>query len=277
MHQFVIPLVRDDTTIHDLFCRGSSSFRVMRVAQPLATGLFLFISPRWHQSTSFSIVCTEPELSEFEQFRKGLEARRDLMDPSELRALEQRETEQRRQNLEARTDLTPDILAARRLSDAVALQEPSELPAGPSPDLSPHDVVIACIVASQENDSLEEVARAGVDWGLRYQWRFFNGMTRANWNGDVDEFMQECHNNPSGIVNCAWFETEEETISVIAATPTRGAICKMVVHVRCRDGRPMPSRKFLWTLQQERRPPQVGCWLISSVLALDRALNELTM
>ena len=83
---------------------------------------------------------------------------------------------------------------------------------------------------------------------------------------------------PYGCTLCSlWFETEEETISVIAATPTRGAICKMVVHVRCRDGRPMPSRKFLWTLQQERRPPQVGCWLISSVLALDRALNELTM
>ena len=34
---------------------------------------------------------------------------------------------------------------------------------------------------------------------------------------------------------------------------------------------------FLWTLQQERRPPQAGCWLVASVLAVDKAYEQLTM
>ena len=133
------------------------------------------------------------------------------------------------------------------------------------------------VTALQYNDDGAEMIRAGAEWGHKYNWAFFGGMVRANWQGDVDEYISECRNNPSGLTNCEWFETEEDTITTIGATQTRGAICKMVVHVRCRDAMPMAERKFLWTLQQERRPPQSGCWLISSVLAIDRALEELTM
>jgi len=195
----------------------------------------------------------------------------------EQREIEQCEMESRRRDLEERRDLSPGDLAARRLSDSVALQLPSELPQGPSPELSPHTVVLACLIALQENDALDEVTRRGVDWGRRFQWGFFSGMVRANWHGDVDDFIREDNNNPNGLTHCEWFETEEDTILTIAATPTRGAICKMVVHVRCRDAVPLPSRKFLWTLQQERRPPLAGCWLITSVLAMDRALDSLTV
>ena len=216
-----------------------------------------------------AVSCAEPDMGEL--------ARRIEQQKRKLRDAEQRETERRRADLEDRTDLSAEGKAARRLSDDVAKQEPALLPHGPSPDLSPHDVVVACMVALQESDVPEEVERNGVDWGHRYQWKFFNGMVRANWGGDVDEFVREEKNNPNGLANCDWFETDEESISHIPGTPTRGAIAKMVVAVRCRDGVPMESRKFLWTLQQERRPPQTGCWLISSVLAMDRALDQLTM
>ena len=226
------------------------------------------------------VVCLEP--SELQQLKKRLlELENKNADKQQqlkaLRQLEQSQLEQQRQDLEQRQDLSADAIAARRLSEAVAKQEPSLLPSEPSPELSPHDVVLACMVAMQENDVPDEVARAGEDWGYRYNWQFFSGMVRANWRGDVDEFVREEKNNLNGIANCDWFETEEATMMHIAGTATRGAIVKVVVAVRCRDAVPMASRKFLWTLQQERRPPQVGCWLITSVLAMDRALDQLTM
>ena len=78
-------------------------------------------------------------------------------------------------------------------------------------------------------------------------------------------------NQPKGLANCEEFNIEEP--NVIAGTPTRGALCTMIVKVKCRDAIPMPSRRFLWTLQQERRPPLTGCWLIREVLAVDRAID----
>ena len=181
----------------------------------------------------------------------------------------------------------------------------SELPEGPALHLTPHDIVISCMVALQENDSAEHVVSKGVEWGRRFNWKFFGGMVRANWHGDIDTFVREAVNNPTGLANCEWFNTEEDTIKMLPGTQTRGATCKMIVSVRpfafapveqpatpdtgrlinparprgpALDVVPQPAkeRKFLWTLQRERRPPQEGCWLISSVLAVDRALYETT-
>lgn len=127
-------------------------------------------------------------------------------------------------------------------------------------------------------------------------------MVRANWRGDIDTFVREAANNPTGLANCEWFNTEEDSIVTVQGTQTRGATCKMIVSVRpfplapfeavtpntnrlinparprgrTLDAVPVAERKFLWTLQRERRPPQAGCWLISSVLAVDRALEQLT-
>ena len=236
---------------------------------PIATLRALTLSPRYRSIGA----CIDP--SERRELERRFSSLRDL-ERQEIVAREKERNDERRADLELRRDLSPEDRAARRLCDALAKHNPPELPLAPWPDLSPHDVVIACLCALQENDQPDEVARNGEHWGHRYNWEFFNGMVRANWPC-VDEFVREANNNPSGLANCDWFETEEETISIISATPTRGAICKMVVHVRCRDARPLPSRKFLWTLQQERRPPQAGCWLISSVLPIDRSLEELTL
>ena len=57
------------------------------------------------------------DCSDVERFRDRLKERRDLMDPSQLRELERRETQERRTQLELRTDLSPTVIAARRLSD----------------------------------------------------------------------------------------------------------------------------------------------------------------
>ena len=89
------------------------------------------------------------------------------------------------------------------------------------------------------------------------------------------------------MVDCKSFHLNEETLTVIDGTLTRGALCKVVVQVsprefvidgphsvRGRIGKP-PMRAFLWTLQQQRRPPHIGAWRLYQVLAIDHAL-ELT-
>ena len=146
-----------------------------------------------------------------------------------------------------------------------------KLPDGPSEALSPLELVTACMRANQRNDAAKEVIKRGADWGRRYNWQFFNDVVRANWGGDPDEFCRQERNQPKGLANCEEFNIEEP--NVIAGTPTRGALCTMIVKVKCRDAIPMPSRRFLWTLQQERRPPLAGCWLIREVLAVDRAID----
>jgi len=34
------------------------------------------------------------------------------------------------------------------------------------------------------------------------------------------------------------------------------------------------GRKFLWTLQKERRPPRQGCWIIHEVLYVKNAFQQ---
>ena len=103
------------------------------------------------------------------------------------------------------------------------------------------------------------------------------------------EFIKWTRRSPvfDCLVACDSFYLDEDTITEIPGTPTRGALCKVVVHVQPREavvdgphsvrgriGRP-PERAFLWTLQQQRRPPRIGAWLLYQVLAIDKAL-ELT-
>ena len=77
--------------------------------------------------------------------------------------------------------------------------------------------------ALQYNDDANEVVRAGAEWGYKYNWNFFGGMVRANWGGDVEEYIRECKNNLSGLANCEWFETKETGAGGTIALLARGA------------------------------------------------------
>ena len=44
-----------------------------------------------------------------------------------------------------------------------------------------------------------------------------------------------------------------------------------VVTITLTGGRTM---RFLWTLQQERRPPLAGCWLVRQCLYMENAIFE---
>ena len=143
----------------------------------------------------------------------------------------------------------------------------------PDPALSPVEIVEICQRALQKNDFPE------VDAGRELNFAFAGDQLRAIWGGSMDEFVRWSKANPvfEYMVDCDDFEILEDTVETNEGTPTRGSLTKMVVRVRNND---QPSKKgardYLWTLQQERRPPMTGCWLLWQVIAVDKA-HELTV
>lgn len=62
----------------------------------------------------------------------------------------------------------------------------------------------------------------------------------------------------------------------IAGTNTRGAMRTVLTSVISTKNGVDKERKFLWTLQKERRPPKAGYWLIQEVLFVDNAFHITT-
>ena len=85
------------------------------------------------------------------------------------------------------------------------------------------------------------------------------------------------------LVGCESFAVDLETLTIIAGAPTRGALCKVLVNVTpalatvhtpsaAGIGKP-PTRRFRWTMQQQRRPLWLGAWLIYELHAMDHAIE----
>jgi hypothetical protein len=91
--------------------------------------------------------------------------------------------------------------------------------------------------------------------------------------GTVEEFIQFAK-NPT-------FQTmvharEWKTLSIgpeISAGPTRGAMKTVLVSVEPRNTG-LSERRFLWTLQRERRPPRQNCWLVHECIAVENAFEQ---
>lgn len=118
-----------------------------------------------------------------------------------------------------------------------------------------------CMNALEKND-LENS-------GLATCFAFSNDMCRAAVGGSLEDFVQYARNPTFGsLLNCRQWRAEPLQL-VNTCTPTRGPMATQVVHVVGRDER---RKSFLWTLQQERRPPLQGSWLIWQCLAKDKAI-----
>lgn len=154
----------------------------------------------------------------------------------------------------------------------------------PPDDAAPEEVIAACMAALQKNNAPH------ADAGKLLNWALAGDMMRQVHQGDPGKFLSWARRSPvfDCLVNCEKFEVEASTVQVIPGTQTRGAMAKAIVavtpceavvddehSVRGRIGKP-PDRKFLWTLQQERRPPRIGAWLLYQVLAVDQAFQETT-
>jgi hypothetical protein len=177
------------------------------------------------------------------------------------------------------------------------------LPGGPSIDLKPEDVVLACCRGLQHPD----VPTANC--GLERLFHFTTYECRASLTGrrgssggngceadcaaHIDNFVREGADSLSlsrslfPLIHCPAFSVGEPTC--IEATQTRGAIASMVVAVRNAEAFRHPSgyakgeqaaeslyaasstdtegnELVRFTLQQERRPPLQDCWLVKEIL-----------
>mmetsp|Transcript_25338 Transcript_25338/g.29845 ORF Transcript_25338/g.29845 Transcript_25338/m.29845 type:complete len:254 (+) Transcript_25338:87-848(+) len=145
----------------------------------------------------------------------------------------------------------------------------------PTPDLTPEEVVNLCMDTLKDNDNPTTNA------GLEICFNFSSDRCRAANGGTLQDFIKFA-GNPTfqSLINAV----EWKTLSVgseIPGTPTRGAMKTILVTVQPReyggDGTgtlPLKERKFLWTMQRERRPPRSGCWLVHECIAVDKAFAQ---
>lgn len=120
------------------------------------------------------------------------------------------------------------------------------------------------------------------DAGLEVCFNFSSDRCRAALGGSLEKFAQYATNPVFGyLVNCQ----DYKIISVgpvIEGTPTRGAMQTVLMDAQQQHAKgdsveeerePVDARRFLWTLQKERRPPRQGFWVIHEVIYVRNALN----
>jgi hypothetical protein len=162
--------------------------------------------------------------------------------------------------------LAPPQTAHRRFDTAVrsVVVEYDDFLPQPHPDRDALDVVHTCM----------SVLLNRKDAGLEVCFHFSSDLCRAALGGSLERFRQYATNPVFGyLVNCS----DYEIISVgpvIEGTRTRGAMQTVLMDAlqgQKGDKKPDDGRRFLWTLQQERRPPRQGCWIIHEVLYVKNA------
>jgi len=129
---------------------------------------------------------------------------------------------------------------------------------------------------------MDTLLSEGRDAGLEVCFHFSNDRCRAAIGGSLDNF-NEYASNPTFdyLINCeSW-----KILSVgpaIEGTQHRGSMQTVLMTARTekqtesentkdetkasRKADDDGGRRFLWTLQQERRPPRQGCWMVHEVL-----------
>ena len=165
------------------------------------------------------------------------------------------------------------------LDDAARLAVLS-LPTEPDVALEPADVMYAVCRGLQCNDVPEP------DAGLARLFNFATYECRAALTArqgkETVERFKKYADSPvmDAILRCSTFEPRTEP-TVIAGTPTRGALATQVVTVveergfrtsagleRKPEDQGTFSEDYLFTLQQERRPPLAGCWMVKEMIMM---------
>ena len=132
----------------------------------------------------------------------------------------------------------------------------------PTSELSAEDIVDTCMDSLMTNDD----PRANA--GLEVCFNFSSDRCRASLGGSLEKFI-EFASNPifASMVNAKEW-TKVKVGPIITGSQTRGAMQTVLVDLKPESGR---DRRFLWTLQQERRPPRQGCWLVHECIFVENA------
>jgi len=135
----------------------------------------------------------------------------------------------------------------------------------PHRDYTAPDVVQMCM------DMLTRNGEPYANAGLEVCFNFSSDRCRAAQGGSLEMFIQYAHNPTfASMVNALEWQVLS-TGPIIQGTPTRGAMQTVLVNVQPQKG---DARRFLWTLQQERRPPRQGCWLVWECLSVENAYSH---
>jgi len=132
----------------------------------------------------------------------------------------------------------------------------------PSPDLSAEQIVQICM------DSLAKNEEPKANAGLEVCFSFSSDRCRAALGGSLENFINFA-SNPifASMVNAKEW-TKVNVGPVISGSQTRGAMQTVLIDLKPESGR---DRRFLWTMQQERRPPRQGCWLVHECIFVENA------
>jgi hypothetical protein len=138
----------------------------------------------------------------------------------------------------------------------------------PDPNLDAIDVVNSCM----------SVLLDSRDAGLEVCFHFSSDRCRAALGGSLERFRTYATNPVFGyLVNC----NDYTIVSIgpeIAGTATRGAMRTVLMDAISTDSskEQRDERRFLWTLQKERRPPRQNCWMIHEVIYVRNAFDLTT-
>jgi hypothetical protein len=145
----------------------------------------------------------------------------------------------------------------------------------PNPEWDAPTVLQACMDALLRYRTDDRAA------GLEVCFNFSSDRCRASFDGSLDRFTA-FSSNPvfSCLVNCQAYEIVSIG-PVIASSATRGAMQTVLMDAMPQQPKEAVSssssssgRRFLWTFQQERRPPRQGCWIIHEVIYVKNAFHQ---
>jgi len=152
----------------------------------------------------------------------------------------------------------------------------------PSVDFGPQDVALLVCRGLQANDAPNK------DEGLRrafafMTWECRKAVTARQGADTVERFVEYGSRSPMllPLIGAASLNVQrKEDVAVIPGTPTRGAMCTVRVDAWCMtygaslsdsvgggsDSAELSATTYAVQLQQERRPPMSGCWLIRDLV-----------
>jgi len=153
----------------------------------------------------------------------------------------------------------------------------------PTAELGPSDMVHTICSALQSCDA------PGANAGLKTLFAFTTPQGRvalappsvgtSGMQGGVrlEHFVATAHHPLLALMNCVSYELLGDA-TVIAPTMTRGGLATQHVRVEPHhddDGATPLSKTFLLSLEQQRRPPLEGCWMLKEAMPLEQSVFQM--
>jgi len=168
----------------------------------------------------------------------------------------------------------PPILPVCRSALAMGLE--------PTANLGPTEMVAAVCSALRDNDS------PSANFGLETLFAYTTpqgrvaiappavGATGMQGGVTLEHFVATARHPILMLMGCASFMLVGET-TVIAPTMTRGGLATQLVAITSQsngDGSEPQPKRFLLSLEQQRRPPLEGVWQLKEAMAMEQSVFQ---